>query len=94
MKVCVITGSTGEYSDRQVWIAGIMTEEKDAKDFCFRMNQRLRKADKMDWDERDDLTEELRKIDDRISIDYTGTTYDYEIMTMDDIPLGLLKGDL
>jgi hypothetical protein len=78
----IVTGRTGEYSDRSEWVARVFDTEAAAIDYRERLLTLVRER-RAEWDgrasyeERDALTEELRASLDPLahSIDYTGIDY-------------------
>ena len=77
MKVYVVFGSTGEYSDRREWIVCGFLDEKRAQErvvlASHRANELFVKYKNTYWD----ATKEKNEYDDRFDMDYTGTTYYY-----------------
>ncbi|OQB10405.1 MAG: hypothetical protein BWY21_00326 [Parcubacteria group bacterium ADurb.Bin216] len=78
MKIYVVQGSTGEYSDHREWILKAFTKEQKAKDFvvaCTQEYQRIKSSyeDKYDWPKEKDP----HKLDPAFEWDYTGTNYTY-----------------
>jgi 1,2-phenylacetyl-CoA epoxidase catalytic subunit len=78
MKLYLITGETGEYSDYDNWNVSITDSEDVAKEFVESMNEETKQVGNLSWGERDEIVERLSSKDPKIRIDYTGTTYSYE----------------
>jgi hypothetical protein len=78
MKVYVVIGLTGEYSDRDEWVVCGFTSEDKAKERVELATARARAlfAEYKDsyWKEVDEKNE----YDHAFKMDYTGTTYRYE----------------
>jgi hypothetical protein len=88
MIIYVVEGQTGEYSDNRNWIVkGFVSEEK-AKDFVVRVSEEYRKLRATyggdfwynDWD-REKFPNPL---DPYMEADYTGTTYCYFTVEVDE----------
>lgn len=89
MIVYVVSGQTGEYSDNRNWIVkGFVSEEK-AKDFVVKVSEKYREIREKhgnssfwhcDWD-REKFPNTL---DPYMEADYTGTTYCYFPVEVDE----------
>ena len=77
MKIYLVFGKTGEWSDRREWVVCAFLDEKKAKERVVlagrRANELFVKYKDAYWNEMDEKNE----YDDRFDMDYTGTTYHY-----------------
>lgn len=87
MKIYVVTGSTGEYSDRVTWLVKAFTDEDSAKEFVIKAQEiadvifkRSVEDDEEGWDIRDNAQSEL---DPGLRMYYTGTTYYFESVELE-----------
>lgn len=91
-KLYVVTGTTGEYSDRMIWIAKIFSEESEAKRYVDFMNKELEGSDDMIYKEREMIVERLKEFDSKLwHIDYTGAEYEMQEEVLSELPPALLK---
>ena len=71
----IVSGTTGEYSDRTTWVVSIVDCEDDAKLFVTKLQEQYLKLPRS-------ATHEERKtimsLDPQFLLDYTRTTYFYE----------------
>lgn len=76
--VFIVTGSTGEYSDRRDWTVAAYLSEKQAQAHCLALEEWLR-VNKMHMDSPDLADWQARDmgcpLDPAFSCDYTGTRY-------------------
>jgi hypothetical protein len=72
--IYVVTGSTGEYSDRREWTVFAFMDEKKALDFA---DECEKEADRLNDERGGDfgLGGKTSKYDPFIQMDYTGTVY-------------------
>jgi len=83
LKIYIVSGTTGEYSDRSGWLVRAVKTEKQAQtlvELCTsyaRENGCDRGQDNVDWDDRDRVKAE-NPYDKNMQIDYTGIRYYYE----------------
>ncbi len=85
MKVYVVMGETGEYSDRRVWVSKVTTEERRAKELVLRCEIHASKI-LIARTGHYDLTQSLMENgpDENIQpATYTGYTYFYESAEME-----------
>jgi hypothetical protein len=79
MKVHVLFGATGEYSDRSEWIVCAYTNKGDADADCAALNARAEGLLNLSWAERNEaVAERLQPHDANAQSDYTGTWYAVE----------------
>lgn len=83
MKNCVyvVIGSTGEHSDRDEWIVKAFKKESEAMNHVTKASIRaleLAKTRSSDFDR----CENKNEFDPNFHMDYTGTTYRYEIVEL------------
>ena len=78
MKIYVITGTTGEYSDRSEWLVTAYTKEDDAKKHVEEATKYAEAWHALTWEQRDGKNEKTANpMDPCFSHDYTGTEYYY-----------------
>lgn len=77
VRVWVVIGSTGEYSDRSEWLTRAFLTEEEAKDFVATLQKRRAQLGEPhpEWERREDITEAMREVDPGYSEDYTGTRW-------------------
>lgn len=85
MKIYVVFGSTGEYSDRTEWLIKAFSNAEKAKELVINATQeadRIRvkyKSSYFNWDSKNDPN----KYDPKMLLDYTGTSYYYQSVELD-----------
>ena len=89
-KLYLIYGTTGEYSDYEIWNVGIVQSREVAKKYVDFMNDRLKGSGNLKYKEQDKLAEELSQFDDKIRIDYTGAEYGFDEFELDELPAKLI----
>jgi len=90
--IYIVIGNTGEYSDRQMWIAKVFDNKKSARIYSEAMNEYFKDSEKLDWEERYALAENVEPFDENASCDYTGTWYDIEeVECLSEIPEAFFK---
>ena len=78
MKIYVVVGQTGDYSDNIQWLVRAYETEKEAQDFCLMAIKWAEKYHEKYKGERIYDEHELPDFDPGFKTDYTGTTYDYK----------------
>lgn len=79
-KIWIVSGCTGEYSDRTEWAVVAFRDEATAKATAEELTQLAKAAqvesavDPWEW-EKTDSGKKLKEADSYASIDYTGTDY-------------------
>lgn len=81
-KIWIVSGATGEYSDRTEWLVKAFCTEKRAADFVDKLDDYMRKekakfGPNIGWDNRSAIAEN-NPYDPNMRMDYTGTNYYYE----------------
>lgn len=74
----LVTGSTGEYSDRSEWPVGVWWTEAEAQayvEFLGEQRQRLPRLKGYDWETGRTIEKAMRAFDPGFSEDYTGTVW-------------------
>ena len=80
----LVTGTTGEYSDRSEWPVAAFDAEDDAKSFVNFLDEKQRELSAalgmtspgyQEWDKRQSREEAMRAFDPNYSTDYTGTSW-------------------
>lgn len=82
MKIFVLFGHTGEYSDRQEWLVKAFVSQTLAEEVRDRCNA-YAKAAPDDWDEREKY-EANNPDDPSMTMQYTGTEYRIEETELDE----------
>jgi hypothetical protein len=87
MKIYVVIGQTGEYSDRSEWVVAAYRSEEDAKahvvaatanaDAWHAFAQSCEGMD-MEWSEQNERKKSANPLDPFFECDYTGTRYTYQ----------------
>lgn len=84
----IVTGETGEYSDRRQWVASVFLDRAAADAACKALNDWCLdngvSERGVDWELRDGLFERARILDPLFDNDYTGTGYQVEVARLDD----------
>lgn len=77
MKIYVVIGQTGEYSDNTQWLVRAYKTEKEAQDFCL---MAIKWAEEYHRKYRRTIYAEhpLPDFDSGFKMDYTGTIYEYK----------------
>ena len=87
MKIFVVFGQTGEYSDYREWpVKAFVCEEKTKKfmeDVTAEYKRLRDKYSKGRYDSWSYRVEEVERLDPKMETDYTGTTYHYFEMELD-----------
>lgn len=89
MKIYIVHGETGEYSDRSDWNVCAYKNEEDAKIHVVKASEVARELyakyqnDFMNWYD-DDGVIKTNPYDKRFSMDYTGTNYGYSEVELHD----------
>jgi len=81
MKIWVVFGWTGEYSDRSGWLVDAWDDESKAQERVTFLSEKYRElvGRHTRWsDAHDNGIEAMREIDPGFSCDYTGTHYYYK----------------
>lgn len=93
MKIYVVIGSTGEYSDRNEWLIKAFRDEEDAKflvtNATNRANQIYTLATEEDWAfhkvyEPDENPSYFNEYDPSMQMEYTKTIYYYKEVELED----------
>lgn len=84
--IYVVTGSTGEYSDRSEWLVYAFHTEEAAQAYVDLLGVERQKLPQRSWDWNDDQKIELamRAFDPRFSEDYTGTSWFVQAVELKD----------
>lgn len=80
MKIYIVEGSTGEYSDRRNWNVIAYTNKQEAEDHAFNATKRAKEIFPFREDfweyNRSEFPDRLKnEFDPRMDMDYTGTDY-------------------
>lgn len=73
MKIYLVQGTTGEYSDRTDWVVCAYRSKQKAEDHASKAMHRAMELFKSGW--RSYNSEEVNEFDPGMRIDYTGTEY-------------------
>ena len=84
MKIFVVTGTTGEYSDRVEWLVKAVKDEQAAKDFVVTATKIAREQEVLKSKSRDWLFQVKSELDPDISMEYTGTNYYYSEVELEE----------
>ena len=82
MRVYIVFGTTGEYSDRTEWPVRAFLSENEAAQLVAALDERVR-IERMDgsgfgpgyYERLDEVTERMKDVDPNFQTDYTGTRY-------------------
>ena len=77
MKIYLVQGTTGEYSDRKDWTVCAYRSKEKAYDHASKAMRRAMKLHYMGWKSYDN-NGEVNEFDSKMQIDYTGTEYTTE----------------
>lgn len=88
-RVWVVSGSTGEYSDRNEWLVAAFASEDAAKARIIALDQRMQEMPQQwkegSWGEHDGkMKEHMALLDPNFCIDYTGTRYFVSVVPFED----------
>jgi hypothetical protein len=87
MKIYVVIGTTGEYSDRSEWLVSAYYSEDDAKQHVLRADEYAKTIMSSMAHNSYDERMEARKnnpLDPSFDMDYTGTNYAYQELELKD----------
>ena len=97
MKVYIVSGFTGEYSDYTEWIAKAYIDEIKAKDYLTVLNNKLKEMDvfydedyelasvfKWNINDKKLLALDVSTLDERFKMDYTGTGYKLMVVEVEE----------
>ena len=92
--IYIVSGSTGEYSDRCDWLVDAHTTEQAAKDRITQLDALMQETGVLafpyaDWKEKMDRIDAMKTHlngDPFFSCDYTGTSYSYAECELKDAP--------
>ena len=76
MKVYVVFGATGEYSDHRDWTIHAYTDEHVAQEHVLKASERSREL-LAQYHSRYDIPDGANEWDRQMRIDYTGVNYEY-----------------
>jgi len=76
MKIYVVFGSTGEYSDHDEWMVKAFTKEAMAKDWIVKCTKKANEL-KIQYSNEYDIPRGANQYDPYMRIDYTGVDYNY-----------------
>ena len=74
MKIWIVEGTTGEYSDRTDWVVCAYKSKKKAEDHVFNAMRRGKEIEKS-RESRYRVAEGANEFDPKMRMDYTGTEY-------------------
>lgn len=80
MKIFIVTGETGEYSDHTGWFDGAYLSEEKAKNRVLELEGYLKtfgEHQSLNYKERKEVETKMREFDEQFELDYTGTRYFY-----------------
>lgn len=77
MRIFIVTGTTGEYSDRTEWLVTAFLNEERAKELVVLASARARQIQLDYKDDYWDLPGDISDYDPKFTMDYTGTSYYY-----------------
>ena len=86
MKIYVVTGRTGEYSDRREWFVKAFVSESRAAELVTLADKRaaeLAATNWRSWD--DDFPKYSNEHDPDMDMDYTGTSYHIDEVELDEV---------
>ena len=87
MKIYVVTGKTGEYSDRREWFVKAFVSEKRAAELVELAGARARELAVTGWRSwDDDFPKQPNKHDPNMDMDYNGTHYVLDEIELDEEP--------
>lgn len=90
MKIYVVQGSTGEYSDNREWLVKAFVNEKRAADLVQKASERAREVfamrDDNDWYTYPRPERFNNEHDPNMQVDYTGTNYGILEVELDELP--------
>lgn len=88
-KCWIVTGSTGQYSDRTEWPVRVFLQEKSAIDFFDKLDRaylsfpQTKRGYERDEGQMEELEKCMKELDPRFMEDYTGTTYFLDVVELD-----------
>lgn len=82
MKIYVVEGSTGEYSDHREWLVKAFVNEECAQDFVERVGREYRRLEQECEGDRWNIGD--NSLDPYMQTDYTGTNYRYFEVELDE----------
>ena len=81
MKVYIVEGQTGEYSDYRNWPVKAFQDEQKAKAFTETLNAKAQAlgiaTTGCHWAESQKIVPQMQELDPGVSIDYTGVSYSF-----------------
>lgn len=80
MKIYIIQGSTGEYSDHKEWVVCALRDKQKAQEFIHQLVQEANTIlskfkNKNEWRRSNDWHPEVPSNDPQFAVDYTGFNY-------------------
>lgn len=85
MKIHVVIGHTGEYSDHEFWFVRAFFDEEKTKRFVVEVTE---EANAVQFMFRDGMYRQIEgainKLDPQMRVSYTGVSYCYESVDLDD----------
>jgi hypothetical protein len=78
MKIYVVFGQTGEYSDQEIWMVKAFKTIKAATKMVLLANRESRRIFALSYNKSHIFRTEKNSYDPNMKMDYTGTNYYYE----------------
>lgn len=79
MKIWIVYGMTGEYSDRTEWWVDAWRSKDEAEQRVAQLDAAMRQyganRDDLQYEERKAVEDKMRALDQHFQMDYTGTRY-------------------
>lgn len=75
MKIYLVEGSTGEYSDAQDWIVCAYRSKEKAEEHASKATQRSKELQNENWRYQNMDARGVNEFDSNFQMDYTGTDY-------------------